>query len=126
MFKNVVIFLISTVFSVIAFAEPATKDITSSFDLPPSMKNCTIYSMRNDSSILYIKLYITHCPDAKTETVHSGKNPVNVLSADINSPVALSAVIDLNGDKYIPFDSVSNIDLSKVIELNGKKYVKLK
>lgn len=125
MFKNIFLIIILSFFSSFSFAEPVLKDMTTEFKLPEAMKNCSIYYLKNDGFIPR-SLYVTHCPNAKAETVRNGKHPVRVISTDINSSVTESSVIDLNGDKYIPFDSVSNIDFNKVIELNGKKYVKLK
>lgn len=125
MFKNIFIFFMLSVLSSVALAEPRTGISTNQYKLPETMKNCTIYTMIG-SNFTSKTLYVTHCPDAKTETQTTGKFPVHVISGDVNSSSVNSETIDLNGDKYISFDSVSNIDFNKVIELNGKKYVKLK
>jgi hypothetical protein len=130
MFNKFVLFSIVALFTTFAHAAKETVDVTSEFNLPESMKGCSIVRLRNDNFVPVL-LYVTRCPDAKTETTRSGKNPVHVISnsiLDSDSSVELKSpdVLELNGEKYMPLDSLGNFDLSKVVEVNGKKYVKIK
>lgn len=113
----------------VAFAERITSDVTSMFNLPANMKNCTITLLKSDGFIPVV-LYVTQCPNSKTETVLHRKNPVRVLSHSIDSDSLAepdtSGVIEVNGEQYAPSEAVGKFDLSKTIELNGKKYIKLK
>jgi len=129
MFKKIMMFLMLSLVTSVAFAERVTSDVTSMFNLPASMKNCTITVLKSDGFIPVV-LYVTQCPNSKTETVIHGKNPVRVLShsIDSDSPAEMeySGVIEVNGEQYAPSEAVGKFDLSKTIELNGKKYIKLK
>lgn len=127
MLKKVIIFFMLSVVASIAFAERSSVDVTSQFDLPDNMKSCTITMMKNDMATPVV-LYVTQCPNSKTETVRQSKHTVRVLSHSIDSEshvdVSSSGVIDLDGDKYAPSESF--VDNAKTIDLNGKKYIKLK
>lgn len=130
MFKKVMMFLMLSMVTSMAFADRLTQDVTAAFNLPDSMKNCTITFLKSDGFIPTV-LYVTQCPNSKTETTLSGKNPVHVVSnsildSDSSGDVKSSDVIELNGEKYVPLDSLGNFDLSKTVEINGKKYVKIK
>ena len=127
MFKKFIIFFIFSIFASMAFADRESVDVTSQFILPYNMKNCTITLMKNDMATPVV-LYVTQCPNSKTETVRQSKHTVRVLSHSIDSEshvdVSSSGVIDLDGDKYAPSESF--VDNAKTIDLNGKKYIKLK
>lgn len=84
MFKNIFVFLMISVFASSAFAEAVTKDVTSQFNLPESMKNCTIIMMKSSNFIPTV-LFVTQCPNSKTETTTGGKNPVRVISNSIDN-----------------------------------------
>jgi hypothetical protein len=131
MLKKMFLFAVFALFANFAHAAKSSVDITSEFDLPNSMSGCSIIRLKNDDFNATV-LYVTRCPNAKTETTLPGKNPVHVISNSIIDNEASSAdiksldVMVLNGDKYVPLDSLGNFDLSKTIEINGKKYVKIK
>lgn len=135
MLKKMFLFAVFALFANFAHAAKSSVDITSEFDLPNSMSGCSIIRLKNDDFNATV-LYVTRCPNAKTETTLPGKNPVHVISNSIidneASSEAISAdiksldVMVLNGEKYALFDAVSKFELSKTIDINGKKYVKIK
>lgn len=135
MLKKFAFLSVLAVFAQSAYAAKGSVDLTPEFDLPASMKGCSIIRLKNDD-FNAIVLYVTHCPNAKTDTTLPGKNPVHVISNSIIDADPLSennstyindtAVIEVNGERYAPFEAVSKYDTSKTIDINGKKYVKLK
>lgn len=129
MFKKFIIFFIFSIFASMAFADRESVDVTSQFILPYNMKNCTITLMKNDMATPVV-LYVTQCPNSKTETVSQSKKPVRVLSysidSDLPADVSSSSVIELGGEKYAPIEALDQFEISKTIEVNGKKYIKLK
>ena len=130
MFNKFFLFSIVALFATFAHASKESVDVTSEFNLPESMKGCSIIRLRNDNFVPVL-LYVTRCPDAKTETNRLGKNPVYVISnsiidSDPSVDVKSPDVMELNGEKYMPLDSLGDFDLSKIVEINGKKYIKIK
>lgn len=130
MFKKMFLFAVFALFANFAHAAKSSVDITSEFDLPNSMSGCSIIRLKNDDFNATV-LYVTRCPDAKTETTLPGKNPVHVISnsiidSDPSVDVKSPDVMELNGEKYMPLDSLGDFDLSKIVEINGKKYIKIK
>ncbi len=109
MFKKMLLVAMCSVFASAAYAEKGYKDMTSTFELPPHMKNCTITRLENDSFVARV-LYVTTCPDLKTSTTRAGKNPVTVNSASILDEDESSAVVEK----------------PKTIEVDGEKYIKVK
>lgn len=109
MFKKMLLVAICSGFASVAYADKGYKDITSTFELPPHMKNCTITRLENDSFVAKI-LYVTTCPDLKTSTTTAGKNPVTVNS---------SSILDEDDNSVV-------VDSPKTIEVNGEKYIKVK
>lgn len=130
MLKKMFLFAVFALFANFAHAAKSSVDITSEFDLPNSMSGCSIIRLKNDDFNATV-LYVTRCPDAKTETTRPGKNPVHVISnsiidSDPSVDVKAPDVMELNGEKYMPLDSFGDFDLSKIVEINGKKYIKIK
>lgn len=109
MFKKMLLVAMCSVFASAAYAEKGYKDMTSTFELPPHMKNCTITRLENDSFVARV-LYVTTCPTLKTSTTMAGKHPVTVNSGSIMD----------EDETPIVFDS------PKTIEVNGEKYIKVK
>lgn len=109
MFKKMLLVAICSVFATAAYADKGYKDMTSTFELPPHMKNCTITRLENDSFVARV-LYVTTCPDLKTSTTTAGKHPVTVNSASILYEDEAPAIVET----------------PKTIEVNGEKYIKVK
>lgn len=119
-------------FSAFAFAEKQTEDMTARFILPASMKKCSIHRLESDGFNSRV-LYVTTCPDKKTETTMPGKHSTHVLSnsivdgeTDIVARPESQKVIMVNGEKYVWYDSLNELDFSKTLDINGQKYVKMK
>jgi hypothetical protein len=91
--------------SVTAFGASST-DITPEYVLPKEMKGCQIFYLRG-GGFSYSSIYVTHCPNAMTDTSFpSGKTVQHVVS----------------GRKSIIDDSIQE---PEVVEINGAKYVKV-
>lgn len=96
-----------TMSSTSAFAGYAS-DITSEYSLPSEMEGCKIFYLHG-GGFSYQSLYVTKCPNAKTDTsFKSGKTQNTVLSGDSDVPDAPKkvtpekpVVIEYNGSKYV-------------------------
>lgn len=105
MFKKMLLVAICSVFASAAYAEKGYKDMTSTFELPPHMKNCTITRLENDGFVAKV-LYVTTCPNLKTSTTTADKYPVTVnsnsiLDEEYSTVVQSPKTIEVNGEKYI-------------------------
>lgn len=132
MFKKFILASMIFFFSAFAFAEKQTEDMTDRFLLPAAMKNCSIHQLISDGFNSKV-LYVTTCPDKKTETTSPGKSSTHVLSNSIlnsendnSASTSIQKVITVNGEKYVWYDSLNELDFSKTLDINGQKYVKMK
>lgn len=108
MFKKMLLVAFCSIFANVAYADKGYQDITSTFELPPHMKNCTITRLEDDSFVARV-LYVTACPTLKTSTTRTGKHPVTV-----------------NSNSILDEDDSTVVDSPKTIEVNGEKYIKVK
>lgn len=89
--------------SVTAFGANST-DITNEYVLPKEMKGCQIFYL-DGGGFSYSNIYVTHCPNAMTDTsFQSGKTVKHVVSGRTSiiddSPVE-PEVFEINGSKYV-------------------------
>lgn len=108
MFKKMLLVAICSVFASAAYAEKGYKDMTSTFELPPHMKNCTITRLENDGFVAKV-LYVTTCPNLKISTTTADKYPVTV-----------------NSNSILDEEDSTVVESPKTIEVNGEKYIKVK
>ena len=105
MIKKLMAFVFMMVLSVTAFGASST-DITPEYVLPKEMKGCQIFYLRG-GGFSNSSIYVTHCPNAVTDTSFpSGKTVQHVVS----------------GRRSIVDDSIQE---PEVVEINGSKYVKV-
>lgn len=100
-----VLFLVMT--STVAFGA-TFENLTSEYAIPTEMKGCKIFYL-NGGGWSHSALYVTHCPNAVTDTSFpAGKTTQHVVS----------------GSQSIIDDSVLTPD-TETVEINGSKYVKV-
>lgn len=103
MINKMMAFVFMMFVSVTAFGANAT-NITPEYVLPPEMKGCKIFYLRG-GGFTYSSIYVTHCPNAMTDTSFpSGKTVQHVVSGRnsiIDDSVPEPEVVEINGSKYV-------------------------
>lgn len=104
MIKKLMLALCVMVLSTTAFGA-SVENITDEYAMPTEMKGCKIFYLRG-GGFTHSSLYVTHCPNALTDTSFaSGKTTQHVVS----------------GSRSI----VDNVPETETVEINGSKYVKV-
>jgi len=80
-----------------------SRNITEEYVLPSEMKGCKIFHL-SGGGFSYSSLYVTHCPNALTDTSFaSGKTHQHVVngSRSIIDDVPEPETVEINGSKYV-------------------------
>ena len=82
MIKKMTFCILLSLFSTFSYAvDKNTVDVTAEFIMPQDMKGCKIYRM-NSGGFGAVFLYVTRCPNGKTEITKLDKTSTTVLSDD--------------------------------------------
>jgi hypothetical protein len=82
MFNKIIVTIVLSFLTSLSYAaNKNTVDVTSEFIMPDDMKDCKIYRMNSDG-FGSVFLYVTRCPNGKTETTKLDKTSTTVLSGD--------------------------------------------